>query len=45
MSDVLLVGRRGIVAVLNWVDLAAEFVLDGGSISGPDLISQVVDQL
>ena len=33
------------MAVLSRLELAAEFVLDGESVSGPDLIAQVVDQL
>ena len=40
-----LAGRLGVVAVVTAFELAAEFVLDGLSVSGPDLIAQVVDQL
>jgi hypothetical protein len=38
-------GRRGVATVVARLELAAEFVLDGESVSGPDLIAQVVDQL
>ena len=34
-------GRRGVVAVVARLELAAEFVMDGESVSGPDLIAQV----
>ena len=44
VSD-FVVGRRGVVAVVTGLDLAAELVLDDRSVSGPDLIAWVFDEL
>ena len=44
VSD-FVVRERVVFAVVAGLDLAAEFVLDGGAELGPDLIAQVVDQL
>jgi hypothetical protein len=38
-------GRRGVIAVVARLELAAALVLDDTSVLGPDLIAQVVDQL